>query len=73
MIDSLGWLATAVFATSYVSRDATTMRRIQGLAACLWAGYGALIHSLPLIVANLIVAGAAVTTSFRKAVPAGDS
>lgn len=68
MLDSIGWLATAVFVTSYFTKRVVNMRRIQGVAACLWALYGALIHSLPIIVANLIVATVAVTSSFRKAV-----
>ncbi len=66
MRDWLGWLATAVFLTSYFTRQSMTLRRIQGLAACLWAVYGALIHALPIIVANLLVAAVAVASSFRQ-------
>ena len=66
MIDSIGWLATAVFATSYFTATPIALRRVQGVAACIWATYGALIHSWPIIVANLIVAGVAVSSSFRK-------
>jgi len=66
MIDWLGWLATAVFLTSYFTKQSTTLRRIQGLAACLWAVYGVLIHALPVIVANLLVAGVALASSFRR-------
>ena len=66
MLDSIGWLATAVFVTSYFTKETTTMRRIQGCAACLWALYGWLIHSWPIIVANLIVAAVAVSSSFRR-------
>ena len=65
MIDVLGWLATAVFLTSYFTKQSATLRRIQGLAACLWAVYGLLIHALPVVVANLLVAGVAIVSSYR--------
>jgi uncharacterized protein with PQ loop repeat len=35
------------------------------VAASLWALYGILIHAWPVIVANVLVAGVAVATSFR--------
>lgn len=66
MLDWLGWLATAVFLTSYFTKDSTTLRRVQGVAAGLWAVYGALIHAMPVMVANVIVAGVAVVSSFRR-------
>jgi hypothetical protein len=66
MIDWLGWTATAVFLTSYFSKQSATLRRVQGLAACLWAVYGLLIHALPVVVANLLVAGVAIASSFRR-------
>jgi uncharacterized protein with PQ loop repeat len=63
MADWIGWLATAVFVTSYFSKQPATLRRVQGLAACLWAVYGVLIAARPVIVANLIVAGVAIWSS----------
>ena len=66
MIDWLGWFATAVFLTSYFTKQSATLRRIQGLAACLWAVYGVLIHALPVVVANLLVAGVALASSFQR-------
>jgi hypothetical protein len=66
MMDWLGWLATAVFLTSYFTKDSTTLRRVQGVAAGLWAVYGALIHAMPVMVANVIVAGVAIASSFRR-------
>ncbi|PYP00593.1 MAG: hypothetical protein DMD61_03640 [Gemmatimonadetes bacterium] len=62
--DWIGWFATAVFASSYCCRQPATMRRVQGFAALAWAVYGALIHALPVVVANVIVAAAAVWSSF---------
>ena len=65
MVDLVGWLATAVFMTSYFAKGPIALRRIQGVAALLWVLYGILIHAWPVIVANVLVAGAAVATSFR--------
>jgi hypothetical protein len=61
--DWIGWLATAVFVSSYFSKGPVTLRRVQGVAASLWAVYGVLIGALPVIVANIIVAGVAIWSS----------
>jgi uncharacterized protein with PQ loop repeat len=66
MPDVIGWLATAVFVTSYFTKHTVALRRVQGLAACLWAAYGVLIHATPVIAANLIVAAVAIASSFGK-------
>ena len=66
MFDWLGWLATAIFLSSYFSKRPVTLRRIQGVAAGVWAVYGALIHAMPVIVANVLVAGVAIASSFRR-------
>lgn len=65
-VDWIGWLATAVFLVSYFTKTPKGLRRVQGVAAGLWALYGVLIHSLPVIVANILVASVAVVSSFRK-------
>jgi len=65
----IGWVATAVFASSYVFRRPSTLRRIQAAAALLWVVYGLAIGAMPVVVANLIVAGAALYSSF--ALPQG--
>ena len=65
MADWIGWLATAVFMTSYFAKGPIMLRRIQGVAAALWTTFGIMIHSWPVIVANILVAGVAVATSFR--------
>jgi hypothetical protein len=69
--DWVGWLATAVFLVSYFTKTTTALRRVQGLAAGLWALYGVLIHSLPVIVANVLVASVAIISSikFRPSAP----
>lgn len=67
--DWIGWLATAVFLVSYYTRQPASLRRVQGVAAGLWALYGVLINSLPVIVANILVASVAVVSSFRRSTP----
>jgi hypothetical protein len=66
-LNVIGWTATAVFSSSYFFREAATLRRIQAAAASLWVLYGVAIHSAPVVVANLIVGIAAVSTSLRLA------
>lgn len=68
-VDWIGWLATAVFLVSYFTRGPNSLRRVQGVAAGLWAVYGVLISSLPVIVANILVASVAVISSFRRSTP----
>jgi hypothetical protein len=65
MIQLIGWIATAVFSTSYFFEHPVVLRRVQAVAASLWVIYGLSIGALPVVVANLIVAGAAVWSSFR--------
>ncbi|HZE68279.1 MAG TPA: hypothetical protein VE135_01985 [Pyrinomonadaceae bacterium] len=66
MFEWLGWLGTALSAGSYLFKRPVTLRRVQALAALAWIAYGALVHSLPLIVANLIVGVVAMYSSFRS-------
>jgi hypothetical protein len=68
-VEMLGWLATAVFASSYLFRGQAALRRIQAGAACLWVGYGLAIHALPVVAANAIVAAAALWSSMPKRRP----
>jgi len=64
-LDWIGWIATAVFAGSYLCKDPVKLRRVQALAACVWAVYGAVIGAAPVLVANLLVAGFAGWSSLR--------
>jgi hypothetical protein len=66
MPDGVGWLATAIFAGSYFCKQPATLRRVQGLAALVWATYGVLIHALPIIVANISVASLAIGSSLWR-------
>jgi hypothetical protein len=66
MPDWIGWVATAVFAVSYFCKQPAALRRVQGVAALLWVVYGALIHAVPIVVANVVVAGVALWSSFAR-------
>ena len=66
MVDSIGWLATAIVVCSYFFKRQVVLRRIQSVGALAWLAYGALIHSWPVMVANVIVAGAAIGSSFTR-------
>ena len=65
LTDWVGWLATAVFVLSYRFGDQRTLRWIQAFAAVLWVGYGLARHAMPVVVANLLVAGMALYSSLR--------
>jgi hypothetical protein len=65
-IDWIGWIATAIFVSSYACKDPMALRRIQALAAGLWVAYGMVIHATPVVVANLLVAGIAIYSSLTN-------
>jgi hypothetical protein len=69
MLDAIGWTATALFATSYSSRDPVTLRRLQAAAAVLWIAYGVILKAPPVIVANVIVASLALWSSLQTTRP----
>ena len=60
----IGWVATAAFGVSYFAKTPKMLRIVQACAALLWIAYGLIIHAMPVVVANAIVAGAAVYSSF---------
>ena len=64
MADWVGWLATAIAICSYFFRRPSTLRWIQAGSALCWLAYGVLIHSHPVIAANVFVAGAAAGSTF---------
>jgi len=66
MSSLLGWVATAVSAGSYFSRQEARLRKIQGAAACLWIIYGVNVDETPVTVANIIVAVMAFCSSFAR-------
>ena len=64
--DWLGWAATVVFASSYFFSRPAALRLVQAFGAGLWMGYGVLIGAPPVIVANLLVGGIALYSTFRR-------
>jgi hypothetical protein len=61
--DWIGWLATAIFLASYSFKDQGRLRRVQAVAALVWVIYGVILQAVPLVIANLLVALAAVYSS----------
>jgi hypothetical protein len=66
MLSWIGWIATACFGLSYFFKKPATLRLIQAGAALLWITYGLLIHAMPVVVANVIVAAAAVWSTLAN-------
>jgi hypothetical protein len=64
MLGWIGWVATACFGLSYFFKKPATLRLIQAGAAILWISYGLLIHAAPVVAANVIVALAALYSTF---------
>ncbi len=64
MINWIGWVATGVFAVSYFCKQPKMLRMVQAIAALMWVTHGFLIGAMPVVVANVIVALAAVYSSF---------
>ena len=62
----IGWVATAIFASSYLFKEPGALRRVQAFGAILWIAYGILIHAMPVVVATSIVAVIAIASSFRR-------
>jgi len=54
----IGWAATAIFVASYVVRPSRLLL-VQIAGALTWLCYGVLTSQPPVIVANVIVVGAA--------------
>ncbi len=65
LTESLGWLATAMFAASYLVKDARRLRLVQAAAALLWIVYGVRIGAGPVIGANAAVAAIALASLRR--------
>ncbi len=65
MTETLGWVATAMFVSSYFFKRAALLRAAQMAGATLWIVYGAMIGALPVVVANGLVFGAAAWTLYR--------
>jgi hypothetical protein len=65
VIDALGWVATALFVASYFAASRRVLLALQFVAALVWLWYGVLLRAPPVVVANLLVAGAAAFSAVR--------
>lgn len=70
MFEWIGWIATGVFALSYIAKNPVTLRRVQAAAALLWIAYGISMKAAPVIAANVVVAAVALLSSSRTSKPA---
>jgi hypothetical protein len=69
MLQLLGWIATAVFISSYFFAEQSRLRWAQGMGALLWVVYGLTIGAWPVVTANVLVLMAAMwTTVHRRAI-----
>ena len=66
LTDLVGWTATAVFVGSYAFKQPEMLRRVQMIGASIWIGYGVLMQATPVVVANVLVLGAAAWASRRR-------
>jgi hypothetical protein len=66
MLESIGWVATALFGASYFFKAPNRLRMVQAVAAVLWIGYGLVIGAAPVIAANVVVAGLAIGSTLRS-------
>ena len=67
--DWIGWVATLLFAASYFFKHPAALRKIQAGAALLWVVYGLIIHALPVVAANLVVAAVAGWSACARTAP----
>ena len=69
MIDTIGWVATALFALSYFLKTPARLRWVQAGAASLWIVYGVALRAMPVVAANTAVAGLALLSLRRRQEP----
>lgn len=63
--DTIGWTATVVFTASYLTREHSTLRRVQMAGASLWLAYGLVTQAPPVIGSNILVLSAACWAEYR--------
>jgi hypothetical protein len=62
----VGWVATAITASSYFCKRSVTLRAVQAVGAMVWIGYGVLVDSRPVVIANVLVALMAAQSAWRR-------
>jgi hypothetical protein len=71
LVEVLGWAATAVFVGSYFFKRAELLVRVQMVGAVMWVAYGLLMRAPPVVVANVLVLGAAAWKARQGLRPTG--
>ena len=71
-LDWIGWVATALFASSYFFKQPLALRKVQAGAALLWVIYGVSIKAPPIVVANLVVGGLAIYSALATRAQTGE-
>lgn len=66
IVDVVGWVATAVFVSSYFFARPDRLRAVQMVGATVWIVYGILLAAPPVIAANIMVIAAAAWTFYRS-------
>jgi hypothetical protein len=66
IVDTVGWVATAVFVSSYFFQRPDMLRGVQIVGATMWIVYGVLLAAPPVIAANVLLIGAAAWTVYRS-------
>lgn len=56
----VGWVATGLFALSYLVARPLHLLLLQALAGTLWITYGAAIGAIPVVIANGVVTAGAL-------------
>jgi hypothetical protein len=62
----IGWLATAITASSYFCKRSATLRAVQAVGAMVWIGYGIAVDSRPVVIANILVGFMAAQSAWRR-------
>ena len=65
MLSYVGWVATVLFAGSYLFKEPRSLSIMQAVAALVWIVYGTIIASGPVIAANIAVATMACYSAWR--------
>ena len=70
MLNYLGYVAVATFTLSFIAKQEIWLLRAQMFGACLWITYGALKQDMPVVTANVLVAGASLLRQVKMALAA---
>ena len=66
MFSWVGWVATAITASSYFCKRSATLRAVQAVGALVWIGYGIAVDSRPVVIANILVGFMAAQSAWRQ-------